>query len=412
MHKAIVITLNLFIAGVVGAETLGDLYKKSMAAYEQKDYAAFLESNLAALKLHPSQPTILYNTAAAYALTGKPDKALHGIARLMSWNSSIDVSEDSDFVGLRTLPDYAQLAHLRETYIRKMEASTIIQTELKGIHAEAILPLTDGVLLTDVHQGKLLRWNASLPGQMETVVSIEESAMALYPAEQPGHVWLSGAMMPQYAQFEKAKENTSHVYLVDVMSKAIKKTYAVPGQSVIGAITRDVEGTLYLSSSAEPVIFTLKPQAEKITPWLTVSTAVNLQGIDYDAKTHVLWVGDYIKGVARIGIAEQSVRWVDSKDYLLKGIDGLTWVHDGLIAIQNNSTPKRVIKITTDSELTAAVKILDNGIFPAGEPTNGYYDKKEGTFTYVANSPWPFYSQENKALIEQWPALSLRQLKP
>ncbi|WP_395377011.1 hypothetical protein [Marinicella sp. W31] len=410
MYRNIVIICSLLSSVVVSAETLGDLYKKSMAAYEQKDYAVFLEANQAALKLHPSQPTILYNTAAAYALTGQSDEALQGLARLISWNSTIDVIEDADFKEFRTIPEYKQLGLLRETYAKNLEASTMVQSELKGVHVEAVLPFANEVLLSDVHQGRLLRWNPQKPDQMETIIAIKESGLALYPALEPGHVWFSGAMMPQYARFEKDKENTSHLYLVDVNNKVIKKTYAIPGKSVIGAITGNAQGALYLSSSAKPVIYTLQPQAEAITAWLNLETAINLQGIDYDAKNHVLWVADYIKGIARIDVADQSVNWLHSKDYLLKGIDGLNLINDGLIAIQNNSTPKRVIKITTNKELQAKITLLDNGIFPAGEPTNGFFNKKDDTYIYVANSPWPFYSKENKAEIEQWPAVLLRQL--
>jgi len=218
-------------------------------------------------------------------------------------------------------------------------------------------------------------------------------------------------MLPQYAQFDAEKENISHLYLVDVGNKTIKKTYAIPGKSVIGAITGDTKGTLYLSSSAKPVIFVLKPQAEEVTEWLSVDSAINLQGIDYDTKQNMLWVGDYIKGIACINIIDQSIRWLHSDDYLLKGIDGLNLTDKGLIAIQNNSTPKRVIRVTSNLDMQATIEMLDNGIFPAGEPTNGYFNKKDNSYIYVANSPWPFYSKENQAQKDQWPALLLRQLR-
>ena len=48
------------------SQSLNALYKSSIEAYEKGDFAQFKNLNLQAYSIHPSHPTVLYNTALAY----------------------------------------------------------------------------------------------------------------------------------------------------------------------------------------------------------------------------------------------------------------------------------------------------------------------------------------------------------
>lgn len=90
-----------------------------------------------------------------------------------------------------------------------------------------------------------------------------------------------------------------------------------------------------------------------------------------------MFIADYIKGILTFPLDDfLPKKWLHSKVYLLKGIDGLNYVSSGsLLAIQNNSTPKKLVQINYKDDQVTSVELIDNGLKVRGEPTNGFFEK-------------------------------------
>ena len=143
---------------------------------------------------------------------------------------------------------------------------------------------------------------------------------------------------------------------------------------------------------------------------IAIEDAYNLQGVTLNEDATKLYVADYIKGIGIIDLNNPKERvWLRSDNYLLKGIDGLTFVNKTeLIAVQNNSLPKRVIKIKHNDAQVLEVELLDNNLPYKGEPTNVI--SREGHFYYIANSQWPFYDKKYVPINESWQDQVIRKL--
>ncbi len=76
------------------------------------------------------------------------------------------------------------------------------------------------------------------------------------------------------------------------------------------------------------------------------------------------------------------------KQFALNGIDGLYFAAGKLIAVQNGTSPERVVVFTLDKTLTTieSQTIIERSTSTLGDPTHGVVIGKE--FYYIANSGW------------------------
>jgi hypothetical protein len=101
------------------------------------------------------------------------------------------------------------------------------------------------------------------------------------------------------------------------------------------------------------------------------------------------FVPDYVRGVAAFNLETGTVQWLSTKDrYALNGIDGLYCHGTSLVAVQNGTSPERVVAFSLDSfrSTIVAETIIERGTSTLGDPTHGVFI--ENIFYYIANSGW------------------------
>lgn len=392
---------------ILPSQALDSLYKASMAAYNQKDFQSFKNHTEQALSIHPSQPSLLYNLSAAYALNQENEKAVRSLERLISWNAGTEYETDSDFeLMLEDNKIRTHLKNLQEKFSSIKETSAIYHTIDDTIHAEDIWFQDNKLYVTDVYNGQLVVVDQK-NGQ-KTKIKLAGCGMAITKETDNSFLFVSSSVMPNYKYFDEAKENESKIYKINIKTNTIESIIHIPGESVIGSMA-SYKGNLYATNSIKPEILIIDIATGKLVKTLPIENGYNLQGIT--VVDNYAYVADYIRGIARLDLNnEMKLIWMVSPDYLMKGIDGLTALDENsLIAIQNNSTPNRVIRIRHNGENVMDVAILDNAIFNRGEPTNGHLIEGRG-FLYVANSPWPFYDKAGKPEIGNWALQELRMI--
>jgi hypothetical protein len=102
-----------------------------------------------------------------------------------------------------------------------------------------------------------------------------------------------------------------------------------------------------------------------------------------------IFIPDYTRGIAVLDLSTKQVRWLSPEArFALNGIDGLYFDHGRLIAVQNGTTPERVIVFTLDATLAKIVseKIVERATPTLGDPTHGVVIGHD--FCYIANSGW------------------------
>jgi hypothetical protein len=102
-----------------------------------------------------------------------------------------------------------------------------------------------------------------------------------------------------------------------------------------------------------------------------------------------IFVPDYLRGIGVLEIATGQVRWLSAGGrFALNGIDGLYFDRGRLIAVQNGTSPERVVAFTLDASLTRieSEAIIERSTGTLGDPTHGVVIDND--FYYIANSGW------------------------
>ena len=410
MKYKIIYPLLLFAVLNIHGQNLKELYNKSVKAYEQKQYNDFKKYSLEALQFHPSQPTLLYNLVIAQLLTGEKDESKRNLEKLLSWKSDFNYKGERDLTSI--LNDEGLVAKLDKKAnffsTKKVSSSDfIVMPESK--HLEDIEMAGNYMLAADVHSGELIFFDVK-NGRITQTIRLQGAAMAIARKKKNNYVWASSSMIENYKNFDSENENESIIYKIDVVKKRIVKTLEFPNKAIIGSMVIDNGGILYATSSLDPEIYIIDANSLQIKNRIKIEDGFNLQGVT--CNKDFLYVADYIKGILKVDLKDLNKRvWLECNNYLLKGIDGLTYVSGNkIIAIQNNSTPKRVSMLTIDNDEVINVELLDNALPYAGEPTNGKFYADRG-FYYIANSQWPFYDKESRPKFEGWEKQHIRLIR-
>ena len=122
--------------------------------------------------------------------------------------------------------------------------------------------------------------------------------------------------------------------------------------------------------------------------------AFNLQGLTFNENESQLFIADYLKGILKISMKNPSDRnWLNfPKETTVKGIDGLLWHKNSLVAIHNGVKPIRIIQysLNQNNEISG-FKILDHNRPEFNEPALATISN--GKLYFFSNAPWSAYDK-------------------
>jgi hypothetical protein len=106
-------------------------------------------------------------------------------------------------------------------------------------------------------------------------------------------------------------------------------------------------------------------------------------------------VADYALGLAIIDRQEETVTWVQHPDTTaVNGIDGMYLQGHNLYAVQNGTSPERVVRFSLDSRFAGITgwTVIERGSPGLGDPTHGVL-LADG-FYFLANSGWDRFGDD------------------
>jgi hypothetical protein len=158
------------------------------------------------------------------------------------------------------------------------------------------------------------------------------------------------------------------------------------GAHSLGDMTSAKDGTLYISDGQSGDLFFLRPGSDQLERLLPHGTFRSPQTPALNSDESILFVPDYSKGIAIVRLKDRSVEWISSADDL-RGIDGLYFYKNSLIAIQNGTNPKQIVRLQLNKQFNISKReILDAGSSRLGEPTHGLI--RHDSFYFLAHTGW------------------------
>ena len=379
------------------AQTQREIYNSSVKAYESKDYKTFLQLAQKLDSLRPFHPTYTYNLASAYALNGNTENALATLQKLVLMNNTNAFETDDDFKSLQQTQGFKAVLALKNAQNNVVVTSKpVVTLSEKELHPEGLTYLTKSktwlassirkrkIIAFDIKTGKCNDWLKE-----DTMLAV----LALRADSREEFLWVATAAFPEMENFTKAMSGKAEVLKVNIKTRQIVNRFTVEGNHVFGDLIIGNNGVVYVSDSGKPMIY--KIENEVMTEFVSFENdGFNLQGIAFNDQQDKLFVADYLKGIALIDIKTKSKKWLTFPNNASpKGIDGLVFYKNTLIAIQNGVKPIRVTHFVLDDQQNdiSDFKIIDNNRPEFNEPSLGTIIGVRMFF--FANSPWSAYDQ-------------------
>jgi hypothetical protein len=386
------------MGSTLSAQTISEAYANSLKAYKRKKYDAYLIWTKKLDSLRPMHPTYTYHLASAFALNNKSDQAFSTLKKAVLMNSETGFEKDSDFVSLRNLPQYNQLLSLKERVEKPVLTSQrVVSLSEKSLHPEGFVYLSKKMqwLSGSIRKGKIVAFDIKT-GKCTDWLDTNYSVFAMKPDADEKYLWIATSAMEEMEGFKPEIDGEAEILKVNIKTKTIESRYNVPGKHIYGDLVVAKNGIVYISDSFNPVVY--KIEDNLMVPLFSINDRIcNLQGLAFNADESKLYLADYFNGIAEIPVANPAVRrWLAFPDGTIqKGIDGLAWYNNSLIAVQNGVKPIRIIRYLLDnSGNISGFKTIDNNRPEFNEPAFAYIVKDKCYF--FANCPWPAYNKKHE----------------
>lgn len=185
----------------------------------------------------------------------------------------------------------------------------------------------------------------------------------------------------------------------------------VPEGVNLSDLHRTADGTIFASDPLGGGIYRLAPGGSEIQLLVAPGTFRSPQGLVASADGSLLYVSDYRYGLAIIPLAGGPPRRLATElPVLLDGIDGLWRNGNELIAVQNGTSPMRIVGLTLSADGMEVVghRVLEQANPEWTEPLSGYLGR--GALSYIGNGQWDRWVAGQPAPDKPFVATQIRRL--
>jgi len=369
------------------------LNRAAREAVQAKDYAK-LRATLQELKpLLPGNPSIAYNLAASEAVLGNREAAFAGLRDWSAMGLVYDVGADDDFASLRDTPEFRRvLDRVAQSKSPVSHAAAAFTIPARDILPEDIAydSKTRRFFISSVRKGIILTVDSA--GDSREFARSEWPVLAL--GIDPGRrlLWATTGYVPHGESVKESDKDKTALLAFDLASGAQKQRIPSPLPGLLGDMTIGSRGDLYVSEGIHGAVLWLKAGASTLERLDTEGEFPSPQTPALSADEKTLYVPDYVRGIAAMQLDTRHVEWLQpAPGIALNGIDGFYVHNNSFLAVQNGTTPPRLIRFSLDLRQQEVLEANTPGL---GAPTHGTFVGDD--FYFLANSGWNEYDQDGR----------------
>lgn len=358
-------------------------------AVQAKDYAKLRQSLIELQPLMPGNPRVAYNLAASEAMLGHRDAALAALTHWSGMGLIYDLAADSDFDSLRKLPEFAaaldRIAQARRPVTHSTLAFPIGERDVIPEDL-AYDPATRRFLFSSARLGRIYT------GEGKEFARGDWGILALRTDPPRRLLWAATGWLPQCEACKPEDKDKTALLSFDLDTGKLKRRIESPLPGLLGDMTVSSNGEVYVSEGIHGAVLRLPPGAQVLERLDAPGEFPSPQTPALSADEKTLYVPDYLRGIAAIRLSDRRIEWVQpAPGIALSGIDGLYVVGRQFIAVQNGTTPQRLMRFSIDLR---DQEVLEANSPWLGEPTHGVVVGRD--FYFLANTGWGAFDAKGK----------------
>jgi sugar lactone lactonase YvrE len=249
-------------------------------------------------------------------------------------------------------------------------------------------PRTKRFFITSVREKKIVSFGASGAGTDFAKAPDNWPMLAIKIDPTRGVLWATEVAMQGFSFAAESDWGRSAVLCYDLKNGNLLHRVEGPRGTALGDMVLTPSGDAIVSDGDGGGVYRVTADCSAMRriddgDFISPQTPAMLP----DGK-HV-FVPDYVRGIGVLEIATKQVRWLSTAGrFALDGIDGLYFDHGRLIAVQNGTSPERVVAFTLNVTFTKidSETILERATNTLGDPTHGVVIGNQ--FYYIADSGW------------------------
>lgn len=361
-----------------------------------KEFAGCRRHLVSLVELLDGRADIVYFLAKVEASLGDREAALRGLTLFSQMKLPLaDPAADPAFAALRADGAFqeilARLAAARQPVSASRPFLTLAE---KDLVAEDIAydPAGERFFISSVRHGKILRIGKDgkasefLAGGKPDIWAVQ----ALGVDAKRRYLWAATSAMPQNLYFKAEDRGRSALLRFSLRDGALLKRYDLPRDSehTLGDLTVSPAGDVFVSDSHGPVYW-VPHDDDRLQVLVAAGTFRSPQTPALSADGRTPFVPDYSRGISAVDLRTRQSRLVAHPPELsLAGIDGLYLSGDTMIAVQNGTSPERIIRMRLDASLSRIERfdVMESNSPWLGEPTHGV--AVGNRFYFIVNSGW------------------------
>lgn len=357
---------------------------------------------LRALTLIKGHPDVVYLVARSEARLGHADAAVSRLRTIAAMGLAYPIEHDSAFTALRGHADFDAVQALMATNRTAVSTATVAHVLADtNMLAEDLAydPTRHTFYVSSIHRGAIVAVPES--GPIRDFVSAGRDGvygiMALAIDAPRGVLWATTSAMPQADGYKAADSGRSAVLRYELSSGRLLRRFDTPHdgrQHNLGDMTIDPNGTVIVSDGVSGDVYTVRAGRDTLETLVARGTFRSPQTPAVLPDGRVL-VADYALGLAIINRQDGAVTWVEHPDTTaVSGIDGMFLQGHTLYAVQNGTSPERVVRFALDSRFARVTgwTVIERASPGLGDPTHGIV--VGDAFYFLANSGWDRFGDD------------------
>jgi sugar lactone lactonase YvrE len=352
-------------------------------------------------ELRPYAGGVMWELARTYAQINERAGAFDTMLRLQQQGFNYDPTGDKAFANIRDAKVFKYIVQALQTNAKPFGEGKVaftLQTDVAQIESFTFDPTRNRFLAGSSATGEI--FCVDLTGKTTPFAKPDAAngifgVFSLTVDATHNYLYVGTTALPNFKGFVPETLGRGGIARFDLKTGKLIVKYALPFDEkahIISAMTVAPNGDVYAVDAATNTVYQL--HEGKLAPLFRSAEFSSLRGVAVTDDHKFLYLSDYENGLFIASLERNQIRQLSAKNQNLGGIDGLYTYKNQMIALQNGTSPTRVIRVLLGANGISAVQPLE-----ANKPTMSlpsFGAMKGNQLYFIANSQRDQYDVTGK----------------